>query len=619
MAVEAVAMPPPTIPPDRRDTAPLDRFALLKGDVLDLLDGLTGVSGPNWAMTRELHAKLKAERFNLATVGEFKRGKTCLVNALLGEALLPMGVTPLTSVATVVSHGPAFAATVRFLNGTERPIERAELAEFVTESGNPGNAKQVREVRVDYPATLLRNGLRLLDTPGVGSIHSHNSAAARAVLPDCDAALFVLSADQPLSQAELDFLAEVRGHAQRVFFVLNKIDYLSGSELDAALAFSRATLADALGEDVRVFPVSARQGLKGGGWMDAGLREQSRLPALIAALEEFLLADKGRVLLRGTLAATVRLLDAARLEVGVARQALAETPEDLEARLLAFRRRRGKLGEARRRLLLDFEARAGVAAEAVLDPGLRMWRREQEIRLRRRFQARAEAGAAAPPRPLDADLSAHIAADVADAAARLASILAPELSEELARSGRLLESGVNALLDELQGYAADLFQLDAPAPQSDATELPPVRALLDFETDPAGLSLLSEFTLRDAPAWLGRHFPRIESLWLRWMRRRVVERRRAELMDAIDLVHGRVRNDWLIHLETARHGLAAAVLRRYEAVADGIDLVLTRGLAERRRGAEYANWRRQLLDRQLAQLDRSRQRLEVLRREVDAV
>lgn len=619
MAAETVAMAHPPAPPDRLDAAPLDRFALLKGDVLNLLDGLAGVSGPNWAMARELHAKLQAERFNLATVGEFKRGKTCLVNALLGEPLLPMGVAPLTSVATVVGHGPAFAATVRFLDGTERPIGRAELAEFVTEPGNPGNAKRVREVRVEHPAALLRNGLRLLDTPGVGSIHGHNSAAARAVLPDCDAALFVLSADQPLSQAELDFLAEVRGHAQRVFFVLNKIDYLSGPELDAALAFTRAALAEVLGETVRVFPVSARQGLKGGGWMDAGLREQSRLPALVAALEEFLVADKGRLLLRGTLAATARLLDAARLEAGVARQALAETPEALGERLLAFRRRRGELGEARRRLLLDFEARASAAAGAVLDPGLRAWRREQETRLRRRFQARAEAGAEWPPRALDEALSAHVAADVADAAARLAADLAPDLSEELARSGRSLALGVNALLDELQGYAADLFQLDAPAPLEDGADLPPARAAPDFDADPAGLSLLSEFTIRDAPAWLGRRFPKIESAWLRWTRRRVVERRRAELLDAIDLAQGRVRHAWLVRLEASRHGLAAAALRRYEAVADGIDSALTRGLAERRRGAAYADWRRQSLDRQLAQLDRGRQRLEALRREVDAV
>ena len=95
---------------------------------------------------------------------------------------------------------------------------REKLTAFVTEEANPRNVLNVARVDVFLPAQLLERGVVLIDTPGVGSTHRHQTAAADAVLPECDAALFVVSADPPITEIEIDYLCAYptnRGAADR--------------------------------------------------------------------------------------------------------------------------------------------------------------------------------------------------------------------------------------------------------------------------------------------------------------------------------------------------------------------------------------------------------------------
>lgn len=612
---EAMAERPPE---SGMETLPLQRYAGIKAELLGVVHGLADAHRSCSEPGRELAAKLEEERFTLAVVGEFKRGKTSLVNALLGRSLLPVGVVPVTSATTAVAYGPG-SASVRLRDGRWRTIDSHEIAAYATEAGNPGNAKGVRELRVECPAPLLRNGLELLDTPGVGSIHGHNTDAALAALPRCDAALFVLSADQPLGRAELDFLAEVRGHARRVFFLLNKTDYLGAEELETALAYTRTALAEALdGAEIRLFPVSARLALNDGGWMDTGQREYSGLPTLLDALGDFLRRDKGRLLLLGAAGAAERLLAAARLELEIARRSLAEPPEELEARLVAFRRHRNGLAAERRRLVLDFAARAGRLVETCLDGELLRWRRTTETRLLRRLDARGEALAGQPPRLLDDALATGIAEDVAEAAQAFGAAADALLEAEFGRAARTFAAGAEALLNELQGFAAGLFRLEAPAAKG--TLLPEPRGTLlpdAGEDDPAGPELLSELAVLDWPAWLARRCPRLEAALLQWSRRRVLARRRRDLVDTVDLAMGRLRHGYLLRVEEARRHRAEEVLSRCEHLADGMVRALEKGLEERRREAEFVDWRRAALDRQLARLEALTNRLAAVLREAE--
>lgn len=199
----------------------------------------------------------------MLVVGEAKRGKSTVVNALLGRRLLPTGVVPVTAVATTIAYGAAPTATVHYQGGRSEPVALERLSEFVT-TGNPGNVRSVDSVAVHVPASLLADGVELVDTPGTGSVHEHNTTAASAALTQMDAAVFVLSADPPVSAAERLWLRQVRDQAVRVFCVLNKADHLTTDELAQSVAFTRQVLAGELGADVTVWPVSARRALAAG-------------------------------------------------------------------------------------------------------------------------------------------------------------------------------------------------------------------------------------------------------------------------------------------------------------------------------------------------------------------
>jgi GTPase SAR1 family protein len=177
---------------------------------------------------RDLRDKLVAEQFNLVVLGQFKRGKSTLINALLSADLLPTAVVPLTSIVTIIHYGPAPRALVSFLDGRELEVDVADIASFITESQNPRNIKRVAQVTVAFPSDVLKEGVRLVDTPGVGSVFAGNTGTTMDYLPQADAAIFLLAADQPISQAELEFLQTVRPHAAKFFFVLQYLRHLVG-------------------------------------------------------------------------------------------------------------------------------------------------------------------------------------------------------------------------------------------------------------------------------------------------------------------------------------------------------------------------------------------------------
>jgi len=206
-----------------------------------------------------LAARLRGRRFNICVLGEFKRGKSTLINALLGSDLLPTGALPLTSVVTEVSYGPE-GATVLHLDASTEEIGLAQLAEYVTEARNPDNVRQVARVEVRVPVALLEPGLVLVDTPGTGSLFGHDEVAARALL-EADGAIVVLSADAPLSEQELRLLSTLSHRQAPTFFVLNRLDHLGPGEREEVLRFVSEKVAAELGRPERLWALSARAAL----------------------------------------------------------------------------------------------------------------------------------------------------------------------------------------------------------------------------------------------------------------------------------------------------------------------------------------------------------------------
>ncbi len=279
-----------------------------------------------------LAERVREGRFHVAVVGQFKRGKSTLVNALVGDAVLPSGVVPVTAIVTVVRHGPRRLARVRLGDGGWREVDPSDLAAFVSEEGNPGNAKGVAGVEVFVPSPLLASGMCLVDTPGLGSVFAGGTAATRAFVPHVDAALVVLGADPPISEDELALVEEVARHVRDLVFVLNKADRVSDAERREAKAFSERVLTGRLHRTaIPILEVSAADRL-------AGARAARDWDALAGALER--LADEaGEALVRAAEGRGLRLLvDRLLHQLAEERDALARPVEESERRIEVLRR-----------------------------------------------------------------------------------------------------------------------------------------------------------------------------------------------------------------------------------------------------------------------------------------
>jgi len=250
---------------------------------------------------RDVFARLAEDRFNLVVVGRFSRGKTSLMNAMLGTDRLPTGVVPVTSVITTVSYGTEEKAVLYYQHTSLfLDIPLAQLADHITEMGNPGNRRRIRVAEVQMPAELLRRGFNFVDTPGLGSSIAENTRTTEAFLPEADAFILVTSFDSPLSEDELRVLRMIHGSDRRVFVVVNKQDSVDATQRAQVQEHLQAQLATVFGHAVpAMFSISARQGLEARLRTDAKLFSTSGLAIFEAALLRFLVNEKRRAFLLG--------------------------------------------------------------------------------------------------------------------------------------------------------------------------------------------------------------------------------------------------------------------------------------------------------------------------------
>jgi small GTP-binding protein len=322
--------------------------------------------------------KLDDERFVVVVLGEFNHGKSTFINALLGAAVLPTGITPTTALLSHVSYGPRRSVTVVGEDGSRRPIEAAALADWLTVEGEAPGKASIHHVELTEPVPLLQNRLTLVDTPGVNDINEQRAEITYGYLPRADAAVFLLDATQILTASERQFLEEriLRSTRDRLLFVLAKADLLSEAELTETLAFARKHLGAIVAEPA-IFPVSAKRAL-------AGDRAGSGLDAFVTALGATVENQRRKLLLDNALADAGRLAAFVRQSLAIHRRSLELPIPELEERI----------GRAKERL------RSG---KKVLE------------------------SAAASVRAETAALKARVRQDLADFAARLRAALADDL------------------------------------------------------------------------------------------------------------------------------------------------------------------------------------------------
>lgn len=173
---------------------------------------------------REIIDKTAGEHFAVAIVGEFKRGKSTLINALLGQPILPADVLPATATLNRVTYSTEPYVMVEYKDGTEERVDIDRLAEYVTKLSfeSEKKAETVREATIYYDTEFCRNNVDIIDTPGLNDDEQMTNVTM-SILPKIDAAVFVISANSPFSQFEKDFLENkmLTSDLGRIIFAVN--------------------------------------------------------------------------------------------------------------------------------------------------------------------------------------------------------------------------------------------------------------------------------------------------------------------------------------------------------------------------------------------------------------
>jgi GTP-binding protein EngB required for normal cell division len=437
-----------------------------------------GPDSPRFIRLCALRRRLEHERLQLAVLGQFKRGKSTFINALLGDNILPTGVIPLTAVATFIAWRREPLVVVRFKRESrteEFAVLMADeirniLFRYVAEEANPENRLGVERVDLFYPANILADGTVIIDTPGVGSTLQHNTEAALQVLPECDAAFFVTSADPPITEVELEYLHRLKSKTARVFIILNKADYVQPDERRSVVDFIQKVLAEKslASADGRIFCISARDGLyakrNGNEHMLAtsGIRElEDHLVRSLASEKKHWLEDAVRSKVEDILAQ-------ASSELSLRMRALNLPIEELAAKSQAFQETLRSI-EDQRRITRDLLAGDHRRLREALDSSIERLRKEIAGKLTTVIDVGlSDAVSRVSEEATRGALSAAMQSEFETAREPLVSAFAADAGTAL----RDCKGRVDALVDGVRQTAAEIFNIPLrPETEHDVFEL----------------------------------------------------------------------------------------------------------------------------------------------------
>ena len=264
---------------------------------------------------KKLADQLQAHRFAVGVMGEFRRGKSTVINSLLGEKVMPSDIRPCSATMNRVTYGEEKKATINMKDGSNTNISIEELPRYVTKLEEYEDmAANVEEATVYYPSHFCKDGVDIIDTPGLND-DERMDKVSRDVVPQLDVLIMTLVPDSPFSISEARFVRDtlLTNDLSRMIFLVNKIDMVDEEERETLLSEIRKRiqektldeLLNLMGEksdvyknavkvlnNISIYPISARDSLKGKLKNNPFLVEESGAVAFENALTEMLTGER---------------------------------------------------------------------------------------------------------------------------------------------------------------------------------------------------------------------------------------------------------------------------------------------------------------------------------------
>jgi GTP-binding protein EngB required for normal cell division len=240
--------------------AHLERLARAGADVglLQILERIINEHGfvefrPTLSM---LIDRLETKSFEIALFGRVSSGKSSLLNHVVQSEILPVGVNPITAVPTRLVYGPSPRLTVWYADQNSQQFDISKLPEFVSEKHNPGNYKHVTRILVELPSPRMRDGVVLVDTPGLGSLATSGAAETLAYLPRCDLGVVLIDGGSTLTEDDLSTIRTLYEAGIPASVLLSKSDLLSAEDQFRSSQYISEQISAQLGLTLPVHPVS---------------------------------------------------------------------------------------------------------------------------------------------------------------------------------------------------------------------------------------------------------------------------------------------------------------------------------------------------------------------------
>jgi GTP-binding protein EngB required for normal cell division len=292
--------------------------------------------------------RLEDQSLEIAIFGRVSAGKSSLLNAMIGEDILPVGVTPITAVPTHIRYNEVPLLKVWYAERPAQAFDISHLTEVANEKGNPHNEKRVTRILVNLPSARLRDGVTFVDTPGLGSLATTGAAETLAYLPKCDLGVVLIDAGSTLTDDDLQTIQTLQEAAVPVQILVSKADLLSSGEVQQIVGYVNENVVKECHTNLPVYPVSALPSHRG--FLDRWF-ESEILPLYGRSRELKSLSVKRKVgALRDAVASALSMR--VRRSRGLSGTA-PENTRDVEARL---RRATGRITETRIELERDIDA-----------------------------------------------------------------------------------------------------------------------------------------------------------------------------------------------------------------------------------------------------------------------
>ncbi len=202
--------------------------------------------------------RLETSALEIAVFGRVSSGKSSLLNHIVGQDLLPVGVNPITAVPTRLAYGSEPRAVAWFADRKPEQFGPERLAEFVTEQHNPANNQHVTRIVVELPAQRLREGVVYVDTPGLGSLATSGAAETKAYLPRCDLGVVLIDAGSTLTLEDLATIQTLYDAGIPASVLLSKADLLAPADRERALQYVAGHILSDLGFELPVHAISIK-------------------------------------------------------------------------------------------------------------------------------------------------------------------------------------------------------------------------------------------------------------------------------------------------------------------------------------------------------------------------